>query len=126
MLEYESISLLNGTFFLTYIKNSGIAFGLLPEYNSVYAISALIIACGIMIFMWFHKGKLNKAVEIGLYMVIAGAVGNIIDRLVYEYVVDFIELGFVNFAVFNIADISITLGAFIAVVALMFEKDNEN
>lgn len=126
MFEYESINIFgNGLLFLTYIKNSGIAFGIMPQYNSIYAISSLIIACVMMIFMWCQKGKLSKPLAFGLYLLIAGAIGNVIDRLMHEYVIDFIELGFINFAIFNIADIAITLGALIAIFALMFEKEKQ-
>ncbi len=92
-----------------YVENTGVAFGMFPNANSFFIISTIVLLVAIMIF----RRKMEPygiVASIGIAMVIGGALGNLYDRIVYGYVVDFIDLSFFP-AVFNIADSSISIGA---------------
>ncbi|MCR5150924.1 MAG: signal peptidase II, partial [Clostridiales bacterium] len=93
-------------------ENKGAAFSLFqgkPLILIVFTFFAIILCCSVL----FFNLKGNKLKNIGLLLIISGGIGNLIDRIFFGYVVDFIEPLFVNFAVFNFADIFITSGAFI-------------
>jgi signal peptidase II len=108
-------------FNLTMVWNPGISLGLFPASSiegTVFLATFQMIAVGVLSWwLWFHARK--TLVAIGLGMVVGGALGNLIDRLVYGKVADFIQLhayGY-SFYVFNVADAAITLG----VVALLYD-----
>lgn len=109
----------------TYVENRGTAFGI--GQGKVWLFT--LISIGILAFILFiyHKlpsGKRYFPVKIITYLLAAGAIGNMIDRICLGYVVDFIEFGFVNFPVFNVADIYVTVAEVMLVVfGLFFYKD---
>ena len=97
---------------LRYTENKGAAFSLFqgkPFILIVFTLFAILLCC----FVLFCNLKGNKLKNIGLLLIISGGIGNLIDRIFLGYVVDFIEPLFINFAIFNFADICITTGAFI-------------
>ena len=80
-------------------------------------------------YVLFSKKLLAKRLEkISLALVLAGALSNLIDRILFAYVRDFIYLKFINFAVFNVADMAITIGAILIIISILFlqKKDTEN
>jgi signal peptidase II len=94
---------------LTYAENTGVAFGMFHGNNHFFIIVSLLLVAGL--FYWRRRiFACGAAATAGLALVLAGAVGNIYDRLSYGFVVDFIDLSFFP-AIFNIADSSITVGA---------------
>ena len=110
----------------TYVQNRGAAFSILSGKISFLAIISIVFCIGLIIYVIVKKPK-HKLLCISLAMLFSGALGNAIDRLFYGFVVDFIETTFVNFAVFNIADIAITVGAFLlAIYLIFFDKDTKN
>ena len=93
--------------------NTGAAFGLFKDGNLVFTILAIIVS--VIIILYFPRvDRKEWWLRLALSMQLAGAVGNLIDRLQFGHVTDFISVG--NFAVFNIADSSITVG--VAILAL--------
>ncbi len=107
----------------TYVQNRGAAFSILSGKINFLAIISVIFCIGLIIYVIVKKPK-HKLLCISLAMLFSGALGNAIDRLFYGFVVDFIETTFVDFAVFNIADIAITVGAFLlAIYLIFFDKD---
>lgn len=110
----------------TYVQNRGAAFSILSGKINFLAIISIVFCIGLIIYVIVKKPK-HKLLCISLAMLFSGALGNAIDRLFYGFVVDFIETTFVNFAVFNIADIAITVGAFLlAIYLIFFDKDTKN
>ncbi|MDR1101879.1 MAG: signal peptidase II [Clostridiales bacterium] len=107
---YESRVLIPGVLSVTNVPNTGAFFGLLPQYNNAIAIISMMIACGMVVFLWLNR-KLPKRLNLALIFIVSGAVSNIADRLWHNAVIDFINLQFMNFPIFNIADVIITLGA---------------
>ena len=113
----ERITIINGFVALTFTKNTGAAFSLLSDSFHFLVIVRLImsvIMLGILII--FHR-KLTALLRVSMCLILAGAVGNLIDQMRFGYVRDMFEFLFVKFAVFNIADICIVIG----VIALMLE-----
>ncbi len=105
-------------FSLTYVENTGVAFGFLKDRNMFFIFSNTIFL-GILLFL---RKKFSSTLEnIGIHFVIGGALGNIYDRLAYGYVVDFLDFNFFP-AVFNLADSSITVGACLIGWEMLFNK----
>ena len=122
MMVGESIPA-NGPVRLTYIQNTGSAFGLFTNQTFALTIAA---AVGVVIIaiVFFKSGGASKLLAISLTMQMAGAIGNLIDRVAYGYVVDFVD--FRVWPVFNVADSSITIGFVLLAIALLFSKDSKD
>ena len=109
-------------------KNTGAAFSMLSGNNVLFIIITLI-ATAILFYFIFSKNILTKKLEkISLSLIVGGAIGNLIDRILFAYVRDFIYLKFINFAVFNIADSAITIGAILLIISILFfnKKEEKN
>jgi len=112
----ESVHLIPGFFSLTYVRNTGAAFGLMHKapawFREPFFIVVPIVALFIILSILAALPKGQKAGAIGLSMVFAGAVGNLIDRLRLGYVIDFLDfyLGSAHWPAFNVADMCIVGG----------------
>ena len=97
---------------LVYVTNRGISFGLLSNYDISLYLGILSFLISIFIFLWIVKSK-NKIEKLGLCLILSGALGNGLDRVLRSYVIDFIDIFYKNYhwPAFNIADSSITIGA---------------
>ncbi len=122
----ESRSLLGAYLSLTVERNTGAAFGMFPAATTaLIALAAIII---IFIALWGPQmAQSNRLLAAGLGMALGGATGNLIDRVRLGYVLDFLDLHF--WPVFNVADIAITCGAILVVIALFLrarakQRDN--
>lgn len=104
---------------LTYVQNTGAAFSLFEQHTWLLTlISAVMsVVLAVALFKGFFKHPLGK---VCLSLVLAGAVGNLIDRALMGYVVDMFRTLFMNFAVFNVADICIVVGGIASAVYYMF------
>jgi signal peptidase II len=100
-------------------NNTGAAFGLFPDGGTIFMIVAILVSAAI-IYYYPQVPKEKTAYRIAMGMQLAGALGNLIDRLVHGPVTDFISLG--RFAVFNVADSSISIGTAILVVAMWMDE----
>ncbi len=111
--------------FRTALLNSGVAFSFLS--NAGWLLTAFIAAVLLCITAWlFLKPDMQKTQRVGLWLLAGGALGNLYDRLVYGAVIDFIELTFVRFAVFNLADICICVGAGLTILGMLIEEKRKN
>lgn len=105
---------------LTYVQNTGAAFSILSEHTWVLTLFSVII---VLIMVWALRRRVvtHPLGLIPCVMVIAGGLGNLIDRVFFGYVTDMFSTLFMNFAVFNVADICITVGGvWLAVYVLFF------
>ena len=107
---------------LTYVQNTGCAFSLLEEHTWLLTLVSAVmsVALGVALAKGFFKHPLGK---ITLSLLLAGAVGNLIDRAVCGYVVDMFRTLFMEFAVFNVADICVVVGGIAAVAYYLFLYD---
>ena len=101
-------------FSINYARNYGAAFNIF-EGNRVFLSLISIISSLILIYFIFFKGRLNLFDRYGLSLILAGSLGNGIDRILKGYVIDFINLNIIYFPIFNIADISINIGCIILI-----------
>ncbi len=109
----QSISIVPHFFSLTYVKNRGIAFSML-EGNLLFVIFlSLMIIGGIFFFIRFKK--LSWSESFCYALIVGGAIGNLLDRVIYGYVIDFFDFTLFGYemAIFNVADIFIVLGVFL-------------
>lgn len=108
MVLNQSIPVWDGIFSITYIHNTGAAFSMLAGKTQVLALFQVIII-GVILGYYILKGrKSHPLLRISLAMIVAGGIGNLIDRLTLKYVVDFLDFHF--WPIFNVADIGVTVG----------------
>lgn len=114
-----SIPVIEGVFHLTYVENKGAAFGILQNQRWVFIIIGVIM-CMLMIWYFAKNPREPLIMRISGAMILGGAVGNMIDRTRFGYVVDMFHFKLIDFPVFNIADSGVTVGATLMVIAVLF------
>ena len=108
---------------LTYLKNSGAAFSMLENQQWFFTITTLIAMGAAFVYLYRHiKGSIWLL--LGLTLIISGGIGNFIDRLRQGFVVDMFHLDFMNFAIFNVADIYLTIGVGLLLIYLLREESH--
>ena len=124
----ESWPVIRNFFHMTLVHNTGIAFGLFKNAGVVFIVIPAIAVILLGYNIYYYKNneeKLSRLYIVAFSLILGGAVGNLIDRILFGYVVDFID--FQVWPVFNIADSAITIGAvIIAIKCIPFSKLNEN
>jgi len=120
MLLGQSYPLIEDFLYITYVKNTGIAFGLFKN-NNLFMI--IVISVIILILLYFYNKEKNKvfSLNISITMLISGAVGNLIDRIYYGFIVDYIDFTF--WPAFNLADSLIVIGSITLAVYLIFQVE---
>lgn len=109
----ESVPVLRGIFHLRLIKNPGIAFGLFRTRTFLLTVIVVLCLVGLVLLaVQMRRGRLAQ--QVALAFILGGAVGNLIDRLMFGYVVDFLD--FRVWPVFNVADSFITVGVFLFLI----------
>jgi|TARA_B100000678_G_scaffold158508_1_gene132471 signal peptidase II len=109
---YQSKPVIQDFFHLTYVTNDGMAFGLsMPGGRSILLILSILLTIFIFWFLWQERNG-HALVRIGLALILAGAFGNLLDRVLYGKVVDFLDfmIGDFHWYIFNVADSSVTIG----------------
>ncbi|MCX5714007.1 MAG: signal peptidase II [Candidatus Omnitrophica bacterium] len=101
------VCVIKGIFYLTLVHNRGAAFGILQNQTLLFIITSLIAI--FLIYLNLKKAKAAPWQSISLAFILAGAIGNLFDRIIYGHVIDFLD--FRVWPVFNVADSSITIGA---------------
>lgn len=120
----DSISIIKSFFSITYVRNYGAAWSIL-EGNTFFLILIAILAIA-FIYIYFIKNKHLSILEIIIYgMLIGGILGNLVDRLIYNYVIDFLDFNILGykFPVFNIADILIVVSTSLMILMIIRESD---
>lgn len=110
-----------GLFDFRLVHNTGAAWGILSNSTFILGIFSAVVCLIILIFTFTYFRTHGSVVQIILLaLVFAGGLGNAIDRLSYGYVVDFINAKFIDFPVFNVADIGVTCGIILLLLSLFF------
>ncbi len=114
-------------FHFTYVRNYGAAFGILQNQKWFFIILTSIIMIGIVYYMirYARHAKYRRLIMLSLAMVLGGAVGNLIDRIRFGYVVDFFDFTLINYPVFNVADIFIVAGTILLSYYLLFKYEEK-
>lgn len=112
----ETLPIIRNVLHMTLVHNTGIAFGLFKDQGIVFIIIPIIaiILLVFNIFYYRNNKELSRTYLVGFSLILGGAIGNLIDRMAYGYVIDFID--FRIWPVFNIADSAITIGATIIAI----------
>ncbi len=117
----ESRVVLNKVLWLTYVQNQGAAFGILQGHSWLFFICAILV---IVILVAINSKKhLPATMQLIFGLIMAGAIGNLLDRLRLNYVVDFFDLGW--WPVFNVADMAIVCGGILLVLKLLWDEKGE-
>ena len=125
---YQSKPVIQDLLHFTYVTNDGMAFGLsFPGGKHVLLIMTMLLTGFIVGFLWKEKNG-HPLIKYGLALILSGAIGNLIDRMLYGKVVDFLDLMIGNFHwyIFNIADSSVTIGMILFIIhSIYIEKKNK-
>lgn len=114
----EAINAMSGVFEFRYSENTGIAFSLLQDHPEILTVVNSLI----LIFIVFTALKSSK-LRLGYAFIIGGAIGNLIDRFMHGFVIDFINPTFINFAIFNVADVALNIGVVVLLIEMMLDKE---
>lgn len=120
----DSIIIVKNFFYITYVRNTGAAWSIFSEHTWFVIIISLVIICLIFLYVYKHKPK-SKIELLGYSLVLGGALGNFIDRIVYGYVIDFLDFyifGY-NYPIFNLADTFILIGVMLLILYTWRCKD---
>ncbi len=125
MVLYETIPLIENVFHITYIQNYGAAFSIL-QGKQVFLICISVAALGgAAFYLWIKRKQAHPVLLTGIALLISGGAGNLIDRIAYGYVVDFLD--FRIWPIFNIADICVCCGCgLILLYVFFFESGRRN
>ena len=124
----EPLYIIKGILRFSYVENRGAAFGMLDDHRWVFMIISTVAIVGIIFYMWKFC-KESKLLSLGLSLIVGGGIGNMIDRVLLGYVIDFID--FCAFPdlwmwVFNVADACVCVGAGIVALALITDMVKES
>ena len=117
-LDNKVVDVIKNVFYLTYVKNEGAAFSILISQRLLLILISILA----IIFIYYYVRKHNKT-NMGYSFLMGGIIGNLIDRVVFGFVIDFIGvmIGSYHFPIFNIADSFIVVGA----ILILFEKEKK-
>ena len=126
---YESKPVIQDVFHFTYVTNDGMAFGLsFPGGKHILLVMTILLTGFIVGFLWKEKDG-HPLVKYGLALILSGAIGNLIDRLFYGKVVDFLDVMVGNFHwyIFNVADSAVTIGMGLFIIhSFLIEEPSED
>lgn len=122
-----AFSIIDGVLEFNYLENRGAAFGMLQNQKIFFLFVAFIFLMVIVyVLIRVPQEKKYSSLHVLLIMISAGAIGNMIDRIRFDYVVDFIYIVLINFPIFNVADMYVTFATVILVFQVLFVyKDND-
>ncbi|MGK9043780.1 signal peptidase II [Mammaliicoccus vitulinus] len=122
----ESIKVVSNAIYITSHRNQGAAWGILQGKMWLFYIVTVVVL--VILFMFFkNEGYGQPVMQLGLSLLIAGSIGNFIDRLIRGEVVDFIDtyIFSYNFPIFNVADAALTIGVIVLIIVILFEGKEE-
>lgn len=125
--DKPAVKIINGVLELNFLKNSGAAFGMLQDQKVFFVLVAILILIIIVyVLLRVPDDKKYDVMHILLVLIASGAAGNMIDRIRNDYVVDFIYFVIINFPIFNVADIYVTVATFVFLFLFLFYyKEND-
>ena len=125
----DTLPIIQDVIHLTYVENTGAAFGMMKDSRWVFMLVSSVAIVGILGYMvyhiWIKKRPMHWAQALSLSFIVGGGIGNMIDRTLLGYVVDMIDFRLINFAVFNVADSFVCVGAGIMILYLILEMVKE-
>ena len=127
LFQKEFIEVIPGVFEFRYTQNRGVAFSMLQDQRWVFIPVSVLMTAVLILMLIRSPMRRSKLFCISTTLVIAGAIGNLIDRIVLGYVIDFLYFSLIDFPIFNFADCCVVIGAVLLCAYLIFgAKDLEN
>lgn len=127
LMGKNSFVIIDGVFQLTYLENRGAAFGMLQNQKVFFVIGAIIVLiAGAYVYYKTPMDKKYLTVRAICILMSAGAIGNMIDRIINNYVIDFFYFVLIDFPIFNVADCYVTIGAILMLIAILFIYKDED
>ena len=121
---HDGMEFINGLVSILYVRNTGAAWGMFEgKMFFFYAITA--VAVGTLLYLMFKEKGKSKLLLTAYAFILAGAVGNFIDRIRLGYVVDMFKFEFIDFPIFNVADICLTFGVIILFYYVIFKEQSK-
>ncbi len=119
--DKPAFSIINGVLEFNYLENKGAAFGMLQNQKAFFVFVAVVIL-GVIAYVLYKTpdDKKYTRLHVLLSFIAAGAIGNMIDRIRLDYVVDFIYIVLINFPIFNVADMYVSFSTVLLVILLLF------
>ncbi|MDO4573470.1 MAG: signal peptidase II [Clostridia bacterium] len=118
-----SIPVIQDVFHLTSAHNTGAAWGMLPGRKWMFLILTLFVCLFVLLLLLRARRRMTVFARVTLSMLLAGAVGNAVDRLLFSYVRDFFDFRLINFPIFNVADCALTVGCICLIIDMLFLKE---
>lgn len=124
---YDTIPIVSGVFEIYYIRNAGAAWGIFQNKQIMFYILT-IVTLGFAFYIYYQCLKKDKYKDIRILIILisSGAIGNFIDRIRFQYVIDFIYFKLIDFPIFNIADCYVTIGVFILLFLFIFKYKEDD
>lgn len=124
LAKIETFPVIENVLHFTYVENRGAAFGMLSNHRWVFMIASVVGIIALILWLILSKTK-NRWMQCAIALVIGGGIGNMIDRVRLEYVIDFIDCRFIDFYVFNVADSCVCVGCAMVVLAVIIDEVRE-
>lgn len=118
--DKRTINIIKGVICFSAVENTGASFGIFKNHTTALTIVSLVCAVILFLFIFYTYKRRNLWLRSSLILILAGAVGNIVDRLALGYVRDFIYFELIDFAVFNFADSCLTVGTIVLIIYMIF------
>lgn len=127
MTVNETINLIDNFFRITYVKNTGAAFSIFSNNTILVIIISVVIIGFLLFYIYKNKGN-NKLENVSYAFILGGAIGNLIDRLVYGYVIDFLDFEILSYdaPIFNLADTFIVIGVILFLINTLRSRYDGN
>ena len=120
----DDLPLWDGVFHLNYHENTGAAFGSFKDNRWVFMTTSTVMIIALIGYLYLGFAE-NNLYAVALSLIASGGIGNMIDRIALGYVVDFLHFKLINFAVFNVADSFVCIGAGLLILALILDVKKE-
>ena len=117
LVENQTIPLFPGVFDITYVRNTGAAFGIFSGRTWMHSVITAVLLVVLCVYAITQRKKVPKLEIVSLALIVGGGLGNLITRLLYRYVIDFFNFYF--WPVFNVADICICIGSLLLVISVL-------
>ncbi len=127
LMNQPAFVLIDGVLELDYLENRGVAFGMFQGQRIMILLVGVVFLAILLFFMFkMPAGKKYTVLHIILSFIIAGGIGNMIDRFRLEYVIDFISFVLINFPIFNVADCYVVCGVIAMCIMFLFMFNDED
>ena len=127
LMPIREYVIIEGVFSLLYHENAGMAFGLFQGGRWFFVVITVIaMAFFVIYYIKLPQSAYHNKQRFFLLLIMGGALGNFVDRLLHGYVVDFLFIRIINFPIFNVADVFLVVGVFSLVIMMLFVKEGKN